>query len=162
MNILIPEHAKALTDYTASQHEVASDIKIMAAQIAADLLSSMATCPDFVRKAAEEAAKAEMTVADFITAKSIKQAIAINNQVNAAVYGNAVRTTPVVRDAVKPTVGSKNYAKALESILDNLHGIAGELKHIANIDDVDRRRKLATSALNSLGAVVSLIKEELK
>lgn len=159
MNILIPKYEKSLTEYTASQHEVASDIKIMSAQIAADLLSSMATCPDFVRKAAEEAAKAEMTVADFITAKSIKQAIAINNQVNAAVYGSAVRTTPVGSNDAKPTFGLQIDNESLDAIMNTLHGVAHTLKHIADIDDVDRRRKMSTSALNSLSAVKSLILE---
>lgn len=159
MNILIPKYAKALTDYTASQHEVASDIKIMSAQIAADLLSSMATCPDFVRNAAEEAAKAEMTVGDFITAKSIKQAIAINNQVNAAVYGSAVRTTPVKVATAKNTYGLQIDNESLDTIINMLRGVAHALKNIADIDDVDRRRKISASALNSLESIKSLILE---
>ena len=158
MNILIPKYEKSLTEYTASQHEVASDIKRMAAQIAADLLSSIKTAKDYA-DATEEAAKAEMTVGDFITAKSIKQAIAINNQVNAAVYGSAVRTTPVKVATAKNTYGLQIDNESLDTIINMLRGVAHSLKNIADIDDVDRRRKISTSALNSLESIKSLILE---
>lgn len=138
--------------YGVTKDETASQIKQMAAKLAAGMVSTITDNESYNRLIRVAGLDGLSSVREWITESSVKQAISIHNKVDEIVYDDD--TKPVEKN-----VGSDLKCgvfidhEALSAVLGKLDRVAEILDQLPEVYTADSRRKDVNNALSIIESI---------